>query len=311
MAIKYLSEPKLNSPDLVCSWPGIGSIGFMAVEEMRKHLHAEPMAEIEPEHFFEPHNVVIENGLIRELQFPQSRFYYKQFEQKDLLLFSGEEQAVGYGGAYASGERAYELAQLVLDVAEKHGCRRIYTSGACVSPTHHRLKPRVVTVVSSEEMKDEMKRLPNVVLMSEVGEGLRRGVITGLNGLLLSLAQKRGLEAICLMGEIPDWLSRAPFPYPSASKSVLQVLSKIWDFSLKPDILESKAAEVEQVIESLYEKFPPEMKEQYDLRKSLVQPGPITEREAQWMKDHLDDFLKSISEEEEGGDDDDDDEKPV
>jgi len=35
------------------------------------------------------------------------------------------------------------------------------------------------------------------------------------------------LEGICLMGEIPDYLSRIPFPYPKASQSVLEVLTSI------------------------------------------------------------------------------------
>jgi len=34
------------------------------------------------------------------------------------------------------------------------------------------------------------------------------------------------------MGEIPDYLSQAPFPYPRASKSVIEVLSGIMGINI-------------------------------------------------------------------------------
>ena len=38
---------------------------------------------------------------------------------------------------YAEGRKAYRMADLVLDVAEKFKCRRVYTSGAAVALIHH------------------------------------------------------------------------------------------------------------------------------------------------------------------------------
>jgi hypothetical protein len=97
------------------------------------------------------------------------------------------------------------MANLVLDVGLKFGCERVYTSGACVSLIHHQMKPRVCAVASSENLLKEMKKYTNTILMSEIGgRGEGEGTITGLNGLLIALAKKRGLESICLMGEIPD-----------------------------------------------------------------------------------------------------------
>ena len=63
--------------------------------------------------------------------------------------------------------------------------------------------------------------------MSEVEGRGNQGSITGLNGLLIGAAKRRGIDGICLMGEIPDYLSRMPFPYPKASKAVLETLAKI------------------------------------------------------------------------------------
>jgi proteasome assembly chaperone (PAC2) family protein len=117
------------------------------------------------------------------------------------------------------------MANLVIDVAEKFGCRRVYTSGAAVAPIHHTMKPKVWAVPNSKSLIREIRGYSNTVLMSDIEERGGQGNITGLNGLLLGVAKKRGFEAICVMGEIPIYLQGFPFPYPKASKSVLEVLN--------------------------------------------------------------------------------------
>ncbi len=300
---------RLESPQLICSWPGIGNIGTLAVSTLRSQLDAQSFGEIEPWDFFEPRKVVVKDGLLEELVFPASTFYHRNLGGQDLIFFTGEEQPHGDGRLYASGEVALKMADMVLDTAEQHGCRRVYTSGACVSAVHHETKPRVVAVASSESMLAEMKRIPNLVLMSEIGEGAGDGVITGLNGLLLAAAKKRGIEAVCLMGEIPDWLSRTPFPYPRAARSVMEAFAVILGTEVSFDFLDRQTEEVDKIINGLYQQFPPDVKELYEQRRSLSQPGPISREEADWMKEHLDDFLKSLGDEQDGGGDDDD--RPV
>jgi hypothetical protein len=180
---------------------------------------------------------------------------------------------------YASGEKAYQMTNLVLDVGLKFGCQRVYTSGACVSLIHHQMKPRVCAVISSEGLIKELKKYQNTILISEI-EGRRggEGTITGLNGLLLAVAKKRGVESICLMGEIPDWLSGASFPYPRAARSVLEVFAEILGIGIDLRFLDKTEGQIEEIIESIYAKFPPEMKEEYDQRKSIPQtkPGTVT-----------------------------------
>jgi len=195
---------------------------------------------------------------------------------------------------YAAGEKAYHMANLVLDVAEKLGCHRVYAAGACVSPSHHAVKPRVVSVASSEKLTEEVTRYQNTILISEMGGREGEGVITGLNGLLLAVAKKRGLDSICLMGEIPDWLSGSPFPYPMASKSVLEVFADILGIRIDLGILDRMVAQIEEIIEKIYEGFPPEIKERYDQRKFVAQakPGGISEEDAKWIKEHIGEFFQ-------------------
>jgi len=294
MGIRLFKQPGLEKPELICGWPGIGNIGLIAVDTLREVFEAEEFGEIEPWDFFYPKKASIKNGLLKGLEFPTSKFYYKKLVKRDLIFFIGEEQPTEGERMYAAGEKAYRMANLVLDVAEKFGCHRVYTSGACVSPMHHTMKPRVISVVSSEKLIEEVKRQPNTILISEMGGREGEGTITGLNGLLLAVAKKRGLESICLMGETPDWLSRAPFPYPKASRSVLEVFADILGIRVDFEFLNKMVAQTEDIVEGIYEGFPVEIKERYDQRKLVTQAEPrgITEEDAKRIKEHIDELFK-------------------
>jgi hypothetical protein len=304
MAIKLYKEPKLEKPDLICGWPGIGRIGIMAVDYLRRAIAAEELGEIEPWHFFEPRKVTIRDGLLKELEFPANKFYYQRLRKRDLLLFIGEEQPAEGARLYATGEKAYRMANLVLDVAEKFGSQRVYTSGAAVTQTHHTLKPRVWAAPNSEELIDEVRDYENTVLMSEI-EGRRgQGAITGLNGLLLGVARKRGIKALCLMGEIPYYLQASPWPYPKASISVLEVMTSILGISIDLIPLDEMVRKIDDSIEaflgSLYEAeaIPPqirsEIRENIEKMKFVRQsPGPITDEDQKRIMEHIDEFFKS------------------
>jgi proteasome assembly chaperone (PAC2) family protein len=279
MGIKFYKKPKLAKPMMFVGWPGIGNIGLIAVNTLKSIVRAEEFGEIESWDFLYPRKVSIREGLLEDLEFPSNKFYFQRLEKQDLIFFVGEEQPTEGSRIYARGEKAYKMANLVLDVGLKFGCQRVYTSGACVSPIHHQMKPRVCAVISSEKLVKEVKQYQNTILMSEIeGRKEGEGVITGLNGLLLAVAKKRGLESICLMGEIPDWLSGVSLPYPKASKSVLEVFAEILEMRMDLSFLNKMEMQIGEVIQSFYSKFPQEMKEEYDQRKSVAQtkPGTIT-----------------------------------
>ena len=300
MGIKLYKKPKLEKPDLIIGWPGIGNIGIIAIDTLREQIRAEEFGEIEPWDFFYPRRVIIEAGILEALEFPSNKFYYKRLEKKDLIFFIGEEQP-GEGEAYAHGKKAYKMANLVLDVAEKFGCPRVYTSGAAVALTHHTLKPRVWAAPNREDLINEIRKYGNTILMSQIEERGGQGNITGLNGLLLGVAKARGFEGICLMGEIPDYLSRAPFPYPRASKSVIEVIGSILGIGIDLSSLDNMDAQVGEIIESIYQRFPPEIKERIDQRKLVAQAklGAITEEDEKWIKEHIDELFKKGGKEDE------------
>ena len=297
MGVIIYKEPKLENPVMVASWPGIGNIGIIAVDTLRNMLEAEDLGEIEPWDFFYPKKVLIRNGELKDLEFPSSKFYFKRTGEKDLLFFIGEEQPSDGGRTYAEGKKAYQMANLVLDVAQRFGCKRVYTSGAAVAPIHHTARPKVWAVPNTKGLINEVKTYENTILMSEIEGRGGQGNITGLNGLLLGVARKRGLEAICVMGEIPIYLQGFPLPYPRASKSVLEVLTAALGIEIEMDRIAGFIEQSDSQIEQLYEKFPPEIKEQLDKLKFVsyaqpTEPAPITEEDKKRILEDIDKFFK-------------------
>ena len=92
MAVKLVATPDLKEPVLVAGWSGIGNVGVLAVDSLRTQLNAEYLGEIEPWEFFYPSGVVIKGGVLTELNFPQSRFYFARRESGDIIFFIGDEQ---------------------------------------------------------------------------------------------------------------------------------------------------------------------------------------------------------------------------
>jgi proteasome assembly chaperone (PAC2) family protein len=301
MGIRLCQEPQLENPILIASWPGIGNIGIIAVDTLRGKLEAEEFGEIEPQEFFYPKRVLIRKGVLECLEFPSSKFYFKKISGTDIIFFIGEEQPTEGGRMYAEGRKACRMAGLVLDVAEKFKCRRVYTSGAAVALIHHTAKPRVWAVPNAGSLISETKAYQNTVLMSDIEGRGGHGNITGLNGLLLGVAKKRGFEAICLMGEIPVYLQGFPLSYPKASKSVLEVLSHSLKIEINLDTLDELDQKVQQRIEEFYQQVPLEIRAQLDRLKRVAyaqpaEPGPITEEEEKRIVEDVEKFFKKRGE---------------
>jgi proteasome assembly chaperone (PAC2) family protein len=264
---------------------------------------AEELGEIEPWDFFYPRRILIKDGELKDLEFPANKFYFKKTERKDLLFFIGEEQPTDGAGAYAEGTKAYRMANLVLDMALKFKCRKVYTSGAAVAPIHHTANSRVWVVPNSEGLINEVKSYQNTVLMSDIEGRGGQGDITGLNGLLLGVAKKRGLEAICVMGEIPIYIHGFPIPYPKGSKAVLELLSTVLGIEVPMDEINVLVQQSESEIESVYERLPSDVKEQLDKLKYVTyakpsEPEPITEEDKKRILQEIDKLFKK----EPGGD---------
>lgn len=302
MAVRLSRTPELKDPIMLACWPGIGNIGLLAVDTVRQSVVAEDLGYVEPWDFFYPKKVIIRDGEMITLEFPSSKFYFKKAENRDLLFFIGEEQPVWGNKPYAEGAKAYQMANYVLDVAEKFGCRKIFTSGAAVTSIHHSMRSKVWAVPNTPSLIDEIKTYGNTILMSQVEGVGGQGSITGLNGLLLGVALKRGMEAICVMGEIPVYLQGFPLIYPKASISVIEVLSSALGLDIDMTGITGFAERTEQEINSLYDRLPPEARAQLEGFKtapdSSGDQSKITEEDKKKILEDIDKFFQIKGKEE-------------
>jgi len=240
--IRLYARPKLNTPNMLASWPGIGNVSIIVASYLKKSLDFKELGEIEPSAFFDAIGVVAKDNVVEAPQFPQSQFYYWKNKGggSDIILFIGEDQP------YTKG---YELANCVIDVAERFQVKRIYTCAAALSRIHHTEQPRVWGVVTSPHMSGELEKYDLV----------QRGnlQISGLNGLLLGVAKEREIEGICLLGEVPMHATR--IQNPVAALAVLQALTKMLgieiDFTELAQTARETADRVKQVVAEAMEEY--------------------------------------------------------
>ena len=212
--IKFTREPKRDC-DLFAAWPGIGNVSLIMAKYMMEKLPAEEIGVVEPSIFFDPIGVMVKNNVIEAPQFPQNKFYYfrNPKNERDLVIFIGDEQPSSKG---------YDLANLIIDSCQKLRIKRIYTCAAAIVRIHHTEIPKVWAAATRLELIEEIKKF-DVILRGEVQ-------IAGLNGLFLGVAKERGLDGVCLLGEVPMYTTR--IPNPKASLAVLTVFSKIFNLNL-------------------------------------------------------------------------------
>jgi proteasome assembly chaperone (PAC2) family protein len=226
--IKYYARPRLNTPNLIAAWPGIANVPLLVAMYLEKKLGFKPLAEIEPSYFFDPVGVMVRNNVVEAPEFPSSTFsYWKNKGGSDVVLFMGDDQPASKG---------YEMANSVIDVAEKFGVKRVYTMAAAKTRMHHTETPKVWGVATVPELTRELRKFDLV----------QRGnlKISGLNGILLGVAKERGLDGVCLLGEVPRYASRVE--NPMAALAVLQTLARMLEIEVDTFELSQIARETKE-----------------------------------------------------------------
>ncbi|MCM8813954.1 MAG: PAC2 family protein [Candidatus Omnitrophica bacterium] len=259
--IRFLKKPRLKSPFLIAAWPGMGNVAIRAVEFLWECLQPKEFAEIRPEGLFYPHEAWIVNSQIEFPRLPSGKFFYwpNPHGKHDLILFLCEAQP--------AQEKGYEYAHYVLDVAQACNVKRIFTFASMPTPIDHTQDSQVWATATDKRLLKEVSKI--------AVKHLRVGQISGLNGLLLSVAKERAMDGLCLLGEIP--LYAIQIENPRASKAVLSVFGKLLNLSFDFVPLDERAKLVEEEIEKLIDYF----------KTGAAAPGPISEEEIEKIKKNL------------------------
>jgi len=226
----WLEENPGTADILIEGLPGIGHVGKLVAEHMIQELQAKKIAELYSIHF--PPQVIIESDGVARLA------------RNEVYLSGGEKRIAFLVGDYqsASPDGHYLLSEAYLDIAERLGVREIYTLGG-YGVGHLVSGPRVLSAVNREDLRARVEAAGG-----EFNRDEPPGGILGASGLLLALSLRRGMDGVCLMGETSGYLVD-----PRAASSLLAVLSPLLGVEVDKSQLETRAAEMEQVIAKLAE----------------------------------------------------------
>jgi proteasome assembly chaperone (PAC2) family protein len=260
ITVRLHHEPELKDPYLVAAWSGMGNVAFGVVKYLRDKLEAEVFGEINLAESFRFSGVSVkDDGTVESPMLtisPSNRFYCWKNRRSghDIILFIGEAQPSGM---------EYELAHKVIEVGEKFKVKRIYTAAAFALPIQISQESKVHCVATNVELIGDLKRF-DLKLMTG-------GSISGLNGFLLGIAKEKGIEGVCLLGEMPNYLTH--IEYPKASYAVLSILTKILDVNIDLGELLAVARyqeeEIKKYIKKIEERF-----RQLQLQQTLEEEKP-------------------------------------
>ena len=226
--IKEFTTIHPNNPVLIEGLPGLGLVGKIAMRYLIKQLKAQKIAYLYSPHF--PYFVLVnKKGNVRLLR---GVFYYWKNPQggNDLILFTGDSQSQTIEGQY-------EIADRMIDFAEKHNVKTIATIGGYRMEAKE--KPKVFVAATSQDVLK--KSLDSGATLSNSGSP-----IVGTAGLILGLSRFKKIDALCLLGETRGYL-----PDPLAAKSVLEILKLTFNFDVDLAGLNEEIARAETMVTRL------------------------------------------------------------
>jgi len=233
---KFLKKPALANSSLVAAWPGMGMLAIISAQHLRRQLEAELIAEV-----YSPLNsVLFKDGVLQPSRIT-NRFYVAD----NVLICIGDSQPLTAG-------EVYTLADQILNVGEEFDVKRVYTTAASLSAFEG--EPRVFGIVNKRELAPSLDRLGVPVAEGE-------GSITGLNGVLLGVAAERGIEGLCLLGQIRFM----DIPQPGSASAVLRILARMLNVQIDLSDLDKEASRIEESIRGSLKRAPPRRAEEKGL----------------------------------------------
>ena len=200
--LKIYERPPMQNPRMIMGltgWMDGGEVSTGTIECLIGARGARKIAEIDPEPFyilnfpgsmeisalFRPY-VRYADGIMQKYQGPTNTFYADK--DNHLIFFVGREPHMRWG----------DFAGCVFSMAEEFGVKAIYFVGSYAGLVPHTREPKIVAVVSDENLKEQLQQFK--VKFSDY-EGP-----SGISTYLLMLARERELNMTSLVAEIPAYI---------------------------------------------------------------------------------------------------------
>lgn len=234
--MKMLREISFSSPPIMfAAWPGMGNVGLIATDYLRRKLNAQVFAEIDMSPFFIPDSIIVKDGIAQLPDIPASVFHHSS--DPNVIIFESNAQIGGRDGI--------AIIKTILEVVKKFKVSHIYTAAALVHQMTYQSPSRVLVACNDQDHLDVLVK-NGVVPMPD-------GYIAGLNGLLLGVAASHAIESACFLGTMPSYASN--MMYPKASLEIVKVFRTILSTPIDFAELENNVKELDQQFATIEERI--------------------------------------------------------
>lgn len=276
--------PSLNSPHLICGFPGTGLVGKLAVDYLIKELGAVHMADLFSS-YFSPQVVIQVDGTTNIVK--NSLYYVKKNNnnynnktsknKKEIKDISEPEvqsdQSINDSAASPSPPLPQSTVSLnptnttVSPLSSKDLILLTGDSQPVVPGSEYVLSEQILDLITKFKISN-IYSLASYVTGTFVNDPkiygtatnpemiksfrsfnistLDNGNITGMNGLILGLGKLRGIEGICLLGETSGYVIDA-----KASKNLLEILNNVLGININMDEMNKRSKDTEILIKNL------------------------------------------------------------
>lgn len=212
--LRILQQPDLHEPILIAAfagWSDAGGAATSASQYLIDRLHAERIAEIDAEEFFDFTQLrptVRYVGEQRVIEWPENVFYYHQAANQDLIILNGIEPHLKWKGYVAA----------FMEVIRTFNIKMVVSLGSMFVEYPHTRPLRITGQVPDAEMQ---KRAGLTT------RGGRYEGPTGINGVLNATFRELSIPAATIWANVPHYVSAAPNPPATLAllKSLTAMLS--------------------------------------------------------------------------------------
>lgn len=233
--ITVLSKPLLKNPIVIEGLPGVGYIGRNVAGYLIDTLQAKKFAELYSYHF--PPVAMMDSNKSGKINALKNEFYFykaKKKEEKDMIILIGDAQSMDPFGHH-------EIVEKIIEFIKGYSPEIIITLGGFATGKIEKKKQRVFGAAAKESTINKYEKKGIVFKNTNIGQ------IIGASGLIVLEAEKKNIDAVCLMGETSGML----LSDPKSTENVLEFLAK--DLNIKMDMskIEEKVKETGEVIKKI------------------------------------------------------------
>jgi proteasome assembly chaperone (PAC2) family protein len=236
--------PQLSRPWLIGGYEGwidAGKVSSGSVTYLKQTLRARKFAEILSDGFhqfkdFRP-RVVVEDGLIRQVDYPKNEFFYWKNKKSspDLILFIGHEPHL----------RWKTFTDLLVELAVRFSVERLITVGGLYDQVVHTIPRKISVVAASRDLLEELLT-HDVEMIDYAGPG-------SFVSLLQEHAKTDGIGSFMLWGRVPPYIKTSS---PWDSVRILELLSKLVPFEVDLRGLQAEAKLLDEELQKAVEEKP-------------------------------------------------------